>query len=75
MEFTSHNKVNSKIYQGLSLIFDHFKEREKKLVHELYKYKSVNEVANLLGVSKKFLYTNYGSINGESSEVKDQINK
>lgn len=72
MEFNNFNKGNSKIYQGISLIFDHFKDRERKLVHELYKYKSVGEVAKLLGVTTKFLYTNYGSINGDTSQVKDK---
>lgn len=63
-----HNKGNSKIYQGIHLIFDHFKEREKKLVRALYHFMPVDKVAEMLGTSKKFLYENYGAIDEELSK-------
>jgi hypothetical protein len=75
MEFNSYNKGNSKVYQGVSLIFEHFKEREAKLVHALYNHISVEEVAQVLGVTKKFLYTNYGAINTERSELLKRVRK
>jgi transposase len=51
----------SKLHKGVSLIFEHFKEREHKLIHALYEHMSVGEIAKLLGVTTKFIYTNYGS--------------
>jgi AcrR family transcriptional regulator len=51
----------SKLHKGVSLIFEHFKEREQKLVHALYEHMSVGDIAKLLGVTTKFIYTNYGS--------------
>ncbi len=56
-------KANSKVYKGVSLIFEHFKEREQKLVHALYNFMSVRDIAKILGVTEKFIYSNYGSVN------------
>ena len=52
---------NSKLLKGVSLIFEHFKDRERKLVMALYEHMSVKQIAELLGVTQKFIYTNYGS--------------
>ena len=62
MRLTNENKNNSKVYRGISLIFEHFKDRERKLVHALYNYMTVKEVAKLLGTTEKFVYVNYGSL-------------
>jgi cytoplasmic iron level regulating protein YaaA (DUF328/UPF0246 family) len=58
----NNDKANSKVYKGISLIFEHFKVREQKLIHALYDYMSVRDIAKILGVTEKFIYSNYGSV-------------
>lgn len=70
MRLTNENKNNSKVYRGVSLIFEHFKDRERKLVHALYNFMTVKDVAKLLGTTEKFVYKNFGSLSEFEQEKK-----